>query len=317
MDISLTVDGHFGLTWDRWSHVLELAERLGFPSLFRSDHYFYRSQHDSLEAFLSFALAGKETSRIRFGPLVTPVTFREPVNVGRMAAQIDVLSGGRFVLGLGAGWLEEEHRAYGIPFPPIEERIDRLEEAIFLMQALWGTGPSTYRGRFYGIENVDCLPKPTSGRVPILIGGHGERRTLPLVAGYANEWNCIGLTPEQYSSKRAVLTRLCESAGRDVRTIHSSMLVIGQVGSTQKAIDRVTRSLMGLFRPDPPVSPGEYRDQAKSSGMIVGSTREVVDRLGELAELGMDEVVFHHPDLYSDELPEYLASEIVPRVAGF
>ena len=113
-----------------------------------------------------------------------------------------------------------------------------------------------------------------------------------------------------------MLKRLCESAGRDVRSIHSSMLVLGQVGSTHKAIDRVTRALMGLFRPDPPVSPGEYREQAKSSGMIVGSTGEVVDWLSELAEHGMDEVVFYHPDLYSDELPEYLASEIAPRVAG-
>ena len=113
-----------------------------------------------------------------------------------------------------------------------------------------------------------------------------------------------------------MLKRHCESAERDVRSIHSSMLVIGQVGSTPKAIDRVTRALIGLFRPDPPMSPGEYREQAKSSGMIVGSTGEVVDRLGELAELGLDEVVFYHPDLNSDELPEYLASEIIPRVAG-
>ena len=118
MDIGLMVEGQNGLSWERWSHILALAERLGFPSLFRSDHYFIGSHKDSLEAYLSFVLAAKETQNVRFGPLVTPVTFRSPVDIGRMAAQIDVLSGGRFVMGLGAGWNEAEHRGYGIPFPP-------------------------------------------------------------------------------------------------------------------------------------------------------------------------------------------------------
>ena len=127
MNIGLMVEGQNGLTWERWGHILALAERLGFPSLFRSDHYFIGPQQSSLDAYLSFVLAAKETRRLRFGPLVTPVTFREPVNVARMAAQVDVLSKGRFVMGMGAGWNQAEHRAYGIPFPPAEERFDRLE----------------------------------------------------------------------------------------------------------------------------------------------------------------------------------------------
>ncbi|HEX6031183.1 MAG TPA: LLM class flavin-dependent oxidoreductase, partial [Tepidiformaceae bacterium] len=111
MDVGLMVEGQNGLTWERWERILKMAERLGFPTVFRSDHYFIgkANQQDSLEAYLSFVMAARDTSRIRFGPLVTPVTFRSPVDVGRMAAQIDQLSGGRFVMGLGAGWNEPEH----------------------------------------------------------------------------------------------------------------------------------------------------------------------------------------------------------------
>lgn len=144
MDIGLMVEGQNGLTWERWIHILRLAERLRFPTVFRSDHYFIGPQQDSLEAYLSFAVAARETSSIRFGPLVSPVTFRSPVDVGRMAAQLDQLSAGRFVMGMGAGWNEAEHRAYGIPFPAVKERFDRLDEAIQVVKALWAPGPASF-----------------------------------------------------------------------------------------------------------------------------------------------------------------------------
>ena len=163
MDVGLMVEGQNGLTWERWSHILALAERLGFPSVFRSDHYFIGPQQDSLEAYLSFVVAAQATQRIRFGPLVTPVTFRHPANVARMAAQIDQLSGGRFVMGLGAGWNEAEHRAYGLPFPSTRERFDRLEEAIQISKALWTSDTATFAGRYYQLDGADCLPRPAAG----------------------------------------------------------------------------------------------------------------------------------------------------------
>ena len=195
MDIGLMVEGQNGLTWERWIHILHLAERLRFPTVFRSDHYFIGPQQDSLEAYLSFAVAARETSSIRFGPLVSPVTFRSPVDVGRMAAQLDQLSAGRFVMGMGAGWNEAEHRAYGIPFPPVKERFDRLDEAVQVVKALWAPGPASFAGRYYQLDGADCQPRPTGGRPPILIGGSGEKRTLKLVARYANEWNAVNLSP--------------------------------------------------------------------------------------------------------------------------
>ena len=316
MEISLTVDGHSGLTWERWSHVAALAERLGFSSLRMSDHYFYQRHRDSLDPYLAFVLLARDTRRIRFGPLVTPVTFRKPVHVGRMAAQIDVLSGGRFVLGLGAGWLEAEHLAYGIAFPSIEERFARLEEALALIKVLWAPGTASYKGKYYRVEEVNCLPKPVSGRVPILIGGNGERRTLPLVARHADEWNCINLSSNAYRRKVESLERNCESVKRNPSTIRRSMQIIGIVGSSKEAIEHLTVALIESISPETSVAPDVFRQQCVADGFIIGGIDEVVDRLGKLSELGLQEVVFLHADTASDELPEFLASEIAPRVTG-
>ena len=313
MDIGLMIEGQNGLTWERWRHILAMAERLGFPTVFRSDHYFIGPQQDSLEAYLSFVMAAQETRRIRFGPLVTPVTFREPVNVARMAAQIDVLSGGRFVMGLGAGWNEAEHHAYGIPFPPLKERFDRLEEAIHLSKALWGPGRSTYAGHYYHLDGAESLPKPAPGRPPILIGGGGEKRTLKLVAQYADEWNAVNLSPEAYRHKLGVLERHCEAEGRDPATIKRSMMVFAVVGPTEAALDAASQRVMSMFG-SRATTPAEFREGMRSRGLIVGGTEDVLEAVGRFAEMGVSELQFQHFNFESDEVPEYLAAEIAPKV---
>jgi len=314
MDIGLMVEGQNGLTWERWSHILALAERLGFPSVFRSDHYFIGQQQDSLEAYLSFVVAAKETRRIRFGPLVTPVTFREPVNVARMAAQIDVLSGGRFVMGLGAGWNEAEHHAYGLAFPPVKERFDRLEEAIHLSKALWAPGRATFAGHYYHLAGADSMPKPAAGRPPLLIGGGGEKRTLKLVARYADEWNAVNLSPEAYRHKLDVLERHCEAEKRDPATIRRSMMVFAIVGPSEADLDASTRRVMGMFGAGRATTPAEFREGVRARGLIVGGREEVVEAVGRFAEMGVSELQFQHFTFESDDVPEYLAAEIVPRV---
>jgi len=130
VDVGLRVDGQDGLTWERWRHILALAERLGFPSAHRPDHYFIGTEQSSVEAYLSLAVAGGQTERIRFGPLVSSMTFRHSVDVAMMAPQLDQRSGGRFKLGVGAGWNEPEHVAYGLPFPAAKERLDGLEQTL-------------------------------------------------------------------------------------------------------------------------------------------------------------------------------------------
>ena len=268
----------------------------------------------SLEAYLSFVMAASETKSIRFGPLVSPVTFRSPVDVGRMAAQIDVLSGGRFVMGLGAGWNEAEHKAYGIPFPPVKERFDRLEEAINVIKTLWTPGAGSYEGTHYHLDNADCQPKPGAGGPPILIGGGGEKRTLKLVARYANEWNGVNLTADTYRQKTSVLERHCEAEARDPATIRRSMMAFAIVGPTDADIDHATRRLMSMWGVPASTSPADYRTAAKARGVITGRTDEVIETLGRLAELGLQEVQFQHFNFDDDSVPEYLAAEIAPRV---
>ncbi|MGK2966172.1 MAG: LLM class F420-dependent oxidoreductase [Tepidiformaceae bacterium] len=314
MRIGLMVEGQNGVTWERWSHILALAERLKFPTVFRSDHYFIGKQQDSLEAYLSFVMAARETSTIRFGPLVSPMTFRSPVDVGRMAAQIDLLSGGRFVMGLGAGWNEPEHVAYGIPFPSLKERMDRLEEGIQVVRAMWAPGPASFDGKYYRLEGAECLPKPSEGRPPIIIGGGGEKRTLRMAARYAAEWNGVNMTPKVLAHKVSVLAQHCEGEGRDPATIRKSMMCFGLVHPTQAGVDRLVERFAGRIGPAAQGSIEEKRAAAKARGMITGTTDEVVEQLKRLEELGLDEVQFQHFDFDSDEVPEYLAAEIAPRV---
>ncbi|MBX7110664.1 MAG: TIGR03560 family F420-dependent LLM class oxidoreductase [Dehalococcoidia bacterium] len=313
MEVGLMVEGQNGLSWERWRHILALAERLGFPSLHRSDHYFIGTQQSSIEAYLSLAVAAVETSRIRFGPLVSPVTFRHPVDVARMGAQLDVLSGGRFKLGLGAGWNEPEHVAYGLPFPGAKERLDRLEEALRLMRGLWDEGEATFEGRYYSLSRATMLPRATRGRPWVTIGGAGERRTLRLVAEYADEWNCVALTPETYRAKRDILERHCAEVGRDPAVIRRSMMIFGAMGRTNSDVERALSRLPG--RVAGPLD-SELRARLLARGMLVGTTDEVIDQLGGLAQAGVQEVQLQHLDFDSDEGPEFIAAEIAPRAAS-
>ncbi|MCY3921495.1 MAG: TIGR03560 family F420-dependent LLM class oxidoreductase [Chloroflexi bacterium] len=317
MRVGLMVEGQNGLTWERWRHILQLAERLEFPSLFRSDHYFTgpieSSQQYSLECFLSFVMAAEETSRLRFGPMVTPVTFRRPVDVGRMAAQIDQLSGGRFVMGLGAGWNQLEHDTHGLDFPATRERFDRLEDAIKMMRALWSAGPSTYRGQYYQLDRAECLPNPEAGRPPILIGGGGEKRTIPLAAKYASEWNSVSLTPEAYGHKRDVMARACEAIDRDPDEIEHSMMMFHAVG-TPELVEAGGRFAQRMFGGEER-SLDDFLAEFKAMGRLVGGADETVDALGRLAEAGVAEVQFQHFMFDRDDVPEFLARDIAPQVA--
>jgi F420-dependent oxidoreductase-like protein len=316
MDIGLMVEGQNGLAWEQWLHHLQLAERLGLASVHRSDHYFIQAaqQQSSIEAYLSLAVAAVETERVRFGPLVSPVTFRRPVDIARMAAQLDVLSGGRFKLGVGAGWNEPEHTAYGLPFPPVKERLDRLEEALQLMRALWTQDEATFEGQYFSVRGARMLPKPEGRRPWVTIGGSGEQRTLRLVAEYADEWNCTSLTPEVYATKAEALERHCKAIGRDPSTIRRSMMIFDAIGPTEADVERrIARVAPGRVDPG---STSELRQRLRERGMLVGTADEVAEQLGQYAELGMQEVQVQHLEFDSDDVPAFLAEEIAPRVAS-
>jgi F420-dependent oxidoreductase-like protein len=314
MEIGLVVEGQDGLDWQLWRRILTRVDRLGFSSLFRSDHYFIEHQKDSLELFLSLVLAATETTGLRFGPLVTPVTFRRPVDVARLASQIDSLSGGRFVLGLGIGWYKPEHDAYGIPFPSVSERFERLEEAIAVCRLVWGELPATFDGRYYSLKDVDCRPKPVSGRVPIIIGGTGEQRTLKIVAQYADEWCSECLSVEDYARKVEVLDRHCESVSRDPASIRRSMVIAGEVVPTARSVVRGAAKHVLHATKIRAGAPPSFSIPPRMGGLVVGGRQQIIDELAKYSRFGLQEAVFRYNPIVSDAVPEYLAAEIMPSL---
>ncbi len=311
MQIAL-VAAPWGMSVDQVLGAALEAERLGFPTFYLGDHFFVGPQIDSYDPYLLFTLMARETSSIRFGPGVTPVGFRPPWELGRWAAQLDVLSGQRFVMGLGVGWGAEEHRAYGVPYGSLGERFDRLDEYIQVMKLMWSEGAATFTGRYYQLDGANSLPKPAAGRPPILIGGGGERRTLRLVAKYADEWNAQALTPDGFRRKLGVLEDHCQAVGRNPSTIRRSMLSVGPIGATQAEVDDATRSMMEMFPQPAGTTAAEYRERVKSNGAIVGGADEILDSLGRLSEAGLDEVLL----LYAPGIAEFLAADVLPRAAA-
>jgi alkanesulfonate monooxygenase SsuD/methylene tetrahydromethanopterin reductase-like flavin-dependent oxidoreductase (luciferase family) len=180
------------------------------------------------------------------------------------------------------------------------------------MRQLWTESPTSFDGKHFQLRDANMQPKPAGGRPPLLIGGGGEKKTLRLVARYADEWNGVNMTPDVFRHKLGVLAAHCEREGRDPATIAKSMMTFGIIGPSQADIDAATNRLMSMFGGSG--SPEEYRKAAAGRGMIVGSTDEVVDRLGQLAELGMQEVMFQHFNFDVDDVPEYLAAEVAPQV---
>ena len=312
MKLGMMIGEAMPLSWSRWSHLVALAERLGFSSIFRSDHFFNGEHKETADVYLQFVVAAKESTRLRFGPMVTPVTFRPPVIVGRMAAQLDALSEGRFVMGLGVGWHEVEHHVFGIPFPPRKERYERLREAIELMRTLWTESPAHYDGTYYQLNGAECIPTPPPGRPPIMIGGSGPNRTLRLVAEYADEWNGNNRTPEQYAELVQALERHCEDIGRDPASVRRSMFVMGLMGRTREENDMLASrfSRMSLGRE----MTFDQLLESERPPVFWGSAEQCVDYLGRLADMGVEEVIIEHLATDRDEIAEYIASDILPKV---
>lgn len=318
MKLGILIEGQEDLTWGRWRHLGATVERLGFESLWRSDHFISNIDpgRESLETWVSLAVTAAETTRIRFGPLVCPMSFRHPALLARMAAGVDLLSGGRLTLGLGAGWNQAEHHAFGLFFPPPKERLDRLEEGIEIIRRLLGEGPSFFAGKHFQLAGADPRPKP-AGHLPLLIGGGGEDRTLRLVARYADEWDLPGgLTPVAYRAKCERLAEHCRAIGRDPREILHSVstaYLIGrdevELGQRARALQQLLPSLAGLDTPG-------VLAHLRASGWRVGSPAELIVDLRALAAAGADRIVLQHNDQGDDEALELLAKEVLPAIGN-
>jgi len=304
MQISLMIEGQNGLNWPRWQRIVQTVEQLGFYGLYRSDHYTNAEPPDldSLELWISLTWMASHTQRIKFGPLVSPVSFRHPTMTARMASAVDDLSGGRLVLGLGAGWQEREHHNYGWDLLDIDDRFARFAEGLEVISLLlYSDIPVEYAGRFYRLDNAILLPRPQRrGGPPILIGGNGEKRTLPLVARLADEWNAVYVTATEFARLNVRLDELLQAEGREQGEVRRSLMTGCVFGRDQAEINRKVAERTKNKR-----SAAQLRDH----GVIVGTGADIREQLAELGEVGVGQVMLQWLDLDDINGVESLAEQ--------
>jgi len=313
MRVGLMIEGQEGLTWDRWFRLADAAEALGYESLMRSDHLTSLagdSRRPSLETWTSLAVLATRTRRIRFGPLVSPLTFYHPALLAKMAAAVDGLSGGRLDLGLGAGWNVPEHAAFGIPFPSMRERLDRLECGGRVIRALERGEPVTLAQPYFPLEAAQIQPRPPRGRFRLVIGGRGEKRTLRIVAELADEWNVTRVSLDEYPAKRRALAEHCAALGRDPKAIARSLMVPLAIGRDSAEVERRITAARAVSPALPADEPG-WRAQ----GFLAGAPGRVLDELRRWEAAGVERVLLQMLDQEDVEALALFAREVLPLLS--
>lgn len=313
MELSVFTEPQQGASYDDLLAVARTAQECGYRGFFRSDHYLHMGEDPDgtaglpgpTDAWVSLAGLARETSTLRLGTLVSPATFRLPGVLAIQVAQVDAMSGGRVELGLGSGWFEAEHAAYGIPFGTLGERFDRLGEQLEIVTGLWGTPVGerySFAGTHYTLTDSPALPKPAQARVPIVMGGHGARRTPQLTARFADEFNAmfapVAQTRQLYDRVRAA----CEQIGRDPGEVVLSQALVVCVGTDEAQFRRRAAAI------------GREPDELRANG-VAGVPQEAVARLREYAEVGTTRVHLQFLDLADLDHVRLVAAEVMPHVA--
>lgn len=309
--IGIMLEGQDGLNWERWGRLLNAAEDLGFKFVFRSDHFTNTEppEKDSLELWISLTYAATHTKRIEFGPMVAPVTFRHPSMTVRMAAQVDDLSNGRLVLGLGAGWQEREHKKFGIPFYDFPTRYAMFEDALEITtRLLKNTEPVSYEGKHFSLDEAILMPRPKRpAGPPLLIGGNGPKRTLPLVAKYADEWNAVYLPADTYKERGALLNDLLQQNGRARGDVTRSLMTGTIFGRDDAAYHAAMKD-----RSERAGSEVTF-EAARERGIITGTPSMWIDQISEMAEAGVERFMLQWLDLDDIDNLEIIARDVLPH----
>ncbi len=297
------IEGQDGLNWPRWQRLAKLAEDFGFQGLYRSDHFTNPNgpNLDALEMFASQTWLASHSNRIEFGPVVSPVSFRNPVVTAWTALAISDLSGGRFRLGLGAGWQEREHREFGFHLGDLKTRFDRFEEALqVITKLLRSDEPVSFEGEFYTLDGALLLPRPqTANHPPITIGGKGPKRTMPLVARYADEWNGVGIPADHFRRLNSLLDDLLREEGRPVASVRRTLMTRIIIGRDQDQVDQRRGDASA--------------DELRERGVLIGTPEQVREQLRELAAAGVEVVMLQWLEGLDDiEGIEFMARELIP-----
>jgi F420-dependent oxidoreductase-like protein len=305
MKLRIFTEPQQGASYDDLLRVAQAAERLGFDAFFRSDHYLRMGDGDPApgptDAWITLAGLARETSRIRLGTLVSAATFRLPGPLAISVAQVDQMSGGRVELGLGTGWFEEEHTAYGIPFPSLGERFERFEEQLEIVTGLWAAAkPFSFEGAHYRLVDSPGLPKPAQRpRPPVIIGGGGAKRTPRLVARFADEYNVPFHLPEDTAAAFDRVRQACDAVGRETVLLSAAQVVCA--GRDEAEIARRAANI------------GRKVDELRVNG-LAGTPQEIVDKIGRFAEMGAERLYLQVLDLHDLEHLELIAAEVLPHV---
>jgi F420-dependent oxidoreductase-like protein len=316
--LGIMIEGQEGLTWQRWDRLTDAGERLGFDSIWRSDHLssvMGVPERETLALWPSLTAVAMRSERLEFGQLVSPVTYRHPVHLAFDAMSLHELSSGRFWLGVGAGWNVHEHAAFGFRLPPLKERMDRFEESLKVITGLWSGEPVTFQGEHFQLDSAQHRPAPTSGsRVPLIIGGGGEKRTLRVVAEYADEWNVTTISRENYDAKVEVLKRHCDAVGRDISAISRSLMTGHIIGRDRQEIERRAAGVQKAIPAMRDMSPGEAADQFRGRGWFVGSPAEIVEEIKAREAQGLQRFMLQTHDHDDIEALELWAAEVMPHI---
>ncbi|MFY1635928.1 LLM class F420-dependent oxidoreductase [Solwaraspora sp. WMMB335] len=312
MRVSVFTEPHRGASYEDQLKFARIAEDAGYEGYLRADHYQSMSEQVTLpgpsDAWLTLAALARETSRIRLGTLVTSATFRLPGPLALMVAQVDQMSGGRVDLGIGAGWYEREHASYGLPFPPVSERFDRLAEQLEVITGLWRTPAGqrfTHRGAYYDLVDAPALPKPAQpSGPPIIIGGRGPKRTPELAAEFADEFNMPFKSVAETAMAYERVAEACQRVGRDEQDRAPLTLSAGIVIAIGRTDAEAQHRAAPLHEKSalPPEDP------------VVGSPAQLVDRIGEFAAVGTSRVHLRFIDLGDLDHLELVAAEVLPQL---
>ena len=308
MDLRIFIEPQQGASYDDQFRMAQHAERLGFDAFFRSDHYLVMGDGDGLpgptDSWVTLGALARETSSIRLGTLVTAATFRLPGLLAISVAQVDAMSDGRIELGLGTGWFEEEHAAYGIPFPPVGERFDILTEQLEVLTGLWSTPVGerfNYQGAHYQLADSPALPKPVQSPVPLIVGGSGPKRTPALAARFAAEYN---VPFESLADTVAAFDRVRSAVATAERPAESMIYSAAQVVCVGATEADLVRRAATIGR-----EPAELRDNG-----LAGTIDEVIAKATAYREAGATRLYLQVLDLADFEHVELIATEIMPHL---
>jgi alkanesulfonate monooxygenase SsuD/methylene tetrahydromethanopterin reductase-like flavin-dependent oxidoreductase (luciferase family) len=315
MKLSVQIEGAQGLTWPLWQTIVRDTEALGFDGLYCCDHFANPAPPDynSLEVMMALAYAASHSERIELGMLVAPVTWREPVMMARQGMAIDDLSGGRFILGVGAGWNEREHTMFGYPLGERPERIARFTEALEVMTRLIRTEtPQTFDGKYYQLKEAQLLPHPQR-HTPVMIGGSGPKKTMALVAKYADIWNAGGMNPDEVRERNSILDGLLAKEGRqpgDVKRTMMKAIFCGRDDAELAARLRGARH----SKANADLPQDELLAKLRANKSIFGTPDEVVAQLKAYEAAGVEEIMAQF--LIADDLDgiRVLGEEVLPRL---